>query len=894
MVQKVSAKPSEKKKTEASQATSSRKRKQTLNQHRRQRKKQAEEREKIEKEGQLVVDNYFEIETIIDERRKNGKIEYLVRWKGAQDDCTWEPPSNLCDSAFQDARKFSREKETRRKLNVAAERELGLREPLVSKVLEVELTEKGEEAFRYLEERAAVRKKLAEEKAEKERLEMDMLNQCQLLRDDEKVVFKEVERIHVDEPDAKTRVTDARIHGIPIVLTGHRGWPKFAARWIKPIEEQQSQEEASTEQTKENAPLEQTKEELPQESLIEKAKDTPSSGESIQKTEDFGWSKLAARGLSPLKDQPPQDEASAEQTLFQKTEEGAPQEKSTQKTKENLQQEHLIDLTQPHEVDIERMIEEIGEETVPILQKNYDELNPISKLIYASAFLKKCWPSNGEPSVTKSIYLHQWQFPTSETAAKKFCGKDKCVPLPNNIFNEDILQHWLDRKDNPFQYIFMGDTDTMSRLHKDNGGLEITIAPLVGEKECVLAHRSDGESCLYNLDSKLDALNLNKFPMTAFSRVWKTVIRPGEILVMPSGTYHQCRNVSPCLSYHRFHLDTVNLRPFLESMLAGDAPELEHDDVIWNCATEMTDRVDKYTTKVRKELELKMETPVPEEITKTVETLGYLRLVCREIANRLERYRYRKKPSRIPFFMKQSEDDATSHYWPRMVQDIDHTLFDFFYRDSKDPPKFRVKRGKALGEHVKEDENEEDISKSVAELEEAKSKEKEQKQGVKDNFWFVKVFETLPKLQPFQEDLVIPDSVRLEAGDEVFTRIAGRKVTGSIVKVTDQMRAMYVTYEDLPPSFDEFQPVECVRNEKESKLGEASASIVAEEAVFCSVGGFGEVCFRQEKNALNQRQSFIELTPFILFRMVCFVCPGTTCIRPVHQMCNFLFSKTSH
>jgi hypothetical protein len=41
------------------------------------------------------------------------------------------------------------------------------------------------------------------------------------------------------------------------------------------------------------------------------------------------------------------------------------------------------------------------------------------------------------------------------------------------------------------------------------------IAPKIGEKECVLAHRLD-EGCLYKLDSKLDNVNLDKFPMTAF------------------------------------------------------------------------------------------------------------------------------------------------------------------------------------------------------------------------------------------------------------------------------------------------------------------------------------------------------------------------------------------
>jgi hypothetical protein len=41
----------------------------------------------------------------------------------------------------------------------------------------------------------------------------------------------------------------------------------------------------------------------------------------------------------------------------------------------------------------------------------------------------------------------------------------------------------------------------------------------------VLTHRLD-EGCLYNLDFKLDDINLDKFPMTAFARVWKTRYAP--------------------------------------------------------------------------------------------------------------------------------------------------------------------------------------------------------------------------------------------------------------------------------------------------------------------------------------------------------------------------------
>ena len=36
------------------------------------------------------------------------------------------------------------------------------------------------------------------------------------------------------------------------------------------------------------------------------------------------------------------------------------------------------------------------------------------------------------------------------------------------------------------------------------------------------------------------------------------------------------------MSYHRFHLDEINLPVFFASMYRGDAPEIEHENIIWN------------------------------------------------------------------------------------------------------------------------------------------------------------------------------------------------------------------------------------------------------------------------------------------------------------------------
>ena len=89
-----------------------------------------------------------------------------------------------------------------------------------------------------------------------------------------------------------------------------------------------------------------------------------------------------------------------------------------------------------------------------------------------------------------------------ETAGGKLCHKS--TPLPNEIMGDDLLKYWLDlsqcKGDSPLQYIFMGREDTHSKLHKDPGGLEISIAPITGQKECVLVHRDDSGQALTQVE----------------------------------------------------------------------------------------------------------------------------------------------------------------------------------------------------------------------------------------------------------------------------------------------------------------------------------------------------------------------------------------------------------
>lgn len=143
--------------------------------------------------------------------------------------------------------------------------------------------------------------------------------------------------------------------------------------------------------------------------------------------------------------------------------------------------------------------------------------------------------------------------------------------------------------ENPFQYIFAGAQSTGSMMHHDPGGMGIFIAPVCGKKELTLIHRNDG-SRLYEMSPwEKDGFDLDfqKYPMLQFARVWRHVLEPGDVAYLPAGTYHSVKNTEACLSYHRFHLDEVNLPFFFNSLYAGDAPEIDHYEVVWNSIHEI-------------------------------------------------------------------------------------------------------------------------------------------------------------------------------------------------------------------------------------------------------------------------------------------------------------------
>jgi hypothetical protein len=303
-------------------------------------------------------------------------------------------------------------------------------------------------------------------------------------------------------------------------------------------------------------------------------------------------------------------------------------------------------------------------------------------------------------------------------------------------------------------------------------------------------------------------------------------------------------------SVPRFHLDTVNLHPFLESLFKGDAPEIEHDLVVWNAAHELMNRVDKYVAQIRADQKhqthVKKDVPPP-AVVQAVETARLLRHVSREIVIRLQQHRHpgsrRRLPKESSLFDTKDEDALRS--WPNVVRDIDQTIHEFEYRHVTPLPKFQVRGERKTGSSVSSSEKQD----ATGILMKLQMRSVQNTRPVnQDTALFESSFEELPKVQ---EGGTIPDSIKLGVNDTVFVRFHGKRVRGSILQIVDQMRAFGVSYEEFPSFYDEFRPeteVELLQEvpgsgepSSSNSVDEGGDRMTTHQVVRCRVGGKGEV-----------------------------------------------------
>ncbi|KAI9920864.1 hypothetical protein PsorP6_001207 [Peronosclerospora sorghi] len=414
-------------------------------------------------------------------------------------------------------------------------------------------------------------------------------------------------------------------------------------------------------------------------------------------------------------------------------------------------------------LDTTAFLHGIHDVKVPVLERNYEERNPIKTHLPLSYYVKNYW-EHGKAD----YYLHQWQFPLDPKAGPLLCYK--CEELP--VLGDNLLLYWLDavRGDNPLQYLFMGQKCTRSRMHSDPGGLGITIAPIIGTKRVTMLHREAAK-----LDSMHESVNfhnvdLDKIPQLAFLPAWRVDVEPGQILYMPEGTLHACENVTPCLSYHRLHVDTANLTGFLRSFLAQDSPSINHAEILWNAAHDVMTAVEEIYNANNQTLDESIPT------LRKLNTLRGLRHGCRMLS------------------LEQVLPTEDSWDWKKLLDDIDALLV-------RVDPNAKLSKEKELSHESPSakstlaDLNREEAA-AAKQIIQAASGKKKLEASATNTHW---------------------DALNLKVGDIIGVQVFEKRNRAEVLKIVRDKVLVHIHYCDWESIYDEFLPVSSLYERKKGK-----------------------------------------------------------------------------
>lgn len=86
-------------------------------------------------------------------------------------------------------------------------------------------------------------------------------------------------------------------------------------------------------------------------------------------------------------------------------------------------------------LDTDAFLRGIHDVKVPVIERNYEETNPIKTHLPLGHYVKNYWEQG-----KAEYYMHQWQFPLNPKVAKSLCYK--CDELP--VIGDNLLLYWLD------------------------------------------------------------------------------------------------------------------------------------------------------------------------------------------------------------------------------------------------------------------------------------------------------------------------------------------------------------------------------------------------------------------------------------------------------------------
>ena len=255
-------------------------------------------------------------------------------------------------------------------------------------------------------------------------------------------------RIDLKDASAATDLRNARLSGVPTVLVGMEGWASFAEKWVRP--------KVATTTDGHGA------------ACVAGSESTVGGGTTANP--DF-----VRKQVGDVDEDEPVIISSAtafpapgDETSLGSSSLGG---KARSKTHEAESEKAGAELEDELELDVEALVADIGDELVPVVKRDYDVTHPIHTHISVRDFVREGWCNQDVTTAgganRSKLYMHQWQFPLSDSAAAKLCHRSR----PITALGDDLTAYWLDRcrGDSPFQYIFLGYKDTYTKLHRDNG-----------------------------------------------------------------------------------------------------------------------------------------------------------------------------------------------------------------------------------------------------------------------------------------------------------------------------------------------------------------------------------------------------------------------------------------
>lgn len=120
----------------------------------------------------------------------------------------------------------------------------------------------------------------------------------------------------------------------------------------------------------------------------------------------------------------------------------------------------------------------------------------------------------------------------------------------------------------PYKGLFVSGRGARTRLHRDPFGTEAMLCQFYGEKQLLMFEPSHADKVM-NKGEYVDPLSVNglKFPLfETLAPTYEDVLRPGEILFIPGGWFHDVLSLSDSISITWNFVHSTRAGPFLKEV----------------------------------------------------------------------------------------------------------------------------------------------------------------------------------------------------------------------------------------------------------------------------------------------------------------------------------------